>query len=122
MKTNPFDYIKSINEKTSIGHSNLYNPFLGNLSLSYSLDTLLLANEMNQYPNLPPLLQYDFLYGTVKKGRRYNKWYKHEDPPHLEAIMKYYGYSKKKAYEALEVLTQDQIRKIISSQDTGGTK
>ncbi len=34
--------------------------------------------------------------------------------------MEYFNYSKQKALEALEVLTQDNIRDIIESMDKGG--
>jgi hypothetical protein len=80
----------------------------------------MLANELNCHPNLPPQCQFDFLYHTVKKGKRFNKWYKAEENPHLELIMEYYGYSKEKALEALKVLTKDQIDSIIKTTHKGG--
>ena len=118
--TNPFDYVKSINDKTHMEHTALYNPVLSNIAFSYSLDTVLLANEMNQYSNLPPDMQYDFMYHTVKKGKRFNKWYKQEENPHLELVMQHYGYSKEKALEALQVLTQSDIRALIEHNNKGG--
>ena len=117
---NPFDYVKAINEKKEIEHLRDYNPFLVNRSLSYSMDTVMLANEMNMYPRLPPEMQYDFLYDTVRRARRYTKWVKVQDPPHLEAVQEYYGYSKEKALTALQVLTQDNIRDILRELDKGG--
>ena len=117
---NPFDYVKSINEKKYIDHVRDYNPFLANRSLSYHLDTALIANEMNKYPNLPAICQYDFLYHTIRKGRRYGSWYKADDVANLEMIMEYYQYSKQKALAALEVLTQDQLRQIKMRMDKGG--
>jgi hypothetical protein len=120
MAINPFDLVKAINEKKEVEHKFNYNPYLSNMAFSYSMDTVMLANEMNKYPRLSPRMQFDFMYGTVTKGRRFNKWYKEETIPHLEAVMKYFNYSKRKAIEALEVLTQDNIRDIIKSQDTGG--
>ena len=120
MSTSPFEYVKSINEKSPVGNPGGYNPYLANVSFSYSLDTLMLAQEMNLYPNLPPECQYDFLYETVRKGRRWNKWYKAEENPHVEMVMEYYGYSKQKALEALQVLTQENLRDIKKSMDKGG--
>jgi len=117
---NPFDYVKAINNKKEVEHKREYNPFLTNVSLSYTLDTVLFANEMNLYPNLPPECQYDFLYGSIRKGNRYSPWYKDTKHPHLETIQKYYNCNRQRAQEALQVLTQDQIRDIISSMDTGG--
>ena len=120
MASNPFDLVKAINEKKSVDDPTQYIPYLSNIAFSYSLDTVMLANEMNTHPNMPPECQFDFMNGTVTKGRRYAKWYKDTEPPHLELVMEYYGYSKQKALQALQVLTQDNIRDIIQSKDTGG--
>ena len=120
-KLNPFDYVKSINEKKPIDHVRDYNPYLTNRSLSYHLDTALIANEMNKYPRLPAVCQYDFHYHAVRQGRRYGGWYKEEENPHLEMVMEYYGYSKQKALEALTVLTQENLRDIKKRMDKGGS-
>ena len=110
-KDNPFDWVKSINDKKRIDHVRGYNPYLTNMSLSYSLDTIMFANQMNQY---------DFLFGAIRKGRRFNKWHKAEENPHTEMIMEYFGYSQQKAIEALEILTEDDITSIKKSMDRGG--
>ncbi len=117
---NPFEYVKAINEKKQVEHLREYNPYLANRSLSYNLDTVLLANEMNQYPRLPPEMQYHFYYETVRREKRYSKWVKVNDPPHLEAVQEYYGYSREKALAALQVLTQQDIKDILSELDRGG--
>ena len=119
---NPFDLVKAINEKKEVDNPAEYVPYLSNIAFSYSLDTVMLANEMNQHPNMPPVCQYDFMYHTVKKGKRFNKWYKGDEHPHLEAVMNYFNYSKTKALAALTLLTQADIKKILDSMDTGGTQ
>ena len=119
-KINPFDYVKAIEAKSSMADMSGYVPYLTNHSLSNHLDTVMLANEMNQRPNLPPECQYDFLYGTVRKGRRYGKWHKPEEHPHLEVVMEYFSYSKQKALQALQVLTQQDLRVIMEKMDVGG--
>ena len=86
MKIGPFEYVSAINQKTKIAHTRDYNPFLANLALSYSMDTIMITNEMNQYPSLPPECQFDFLYETVRKGKRFNKWYKEQETPYLEQV------------------------------------
>jgi len=122
-KGNPFSYVTSINEKKEyIDHVRDYNAYLTNQALSYSMDTVLLAQELNKYPNLPPECQYDFLYNSVRKGRRYNKWFKPEEVDNLQVVQEYFGYSKHKALEALQVLTQDNIRDMIKSMDKGGNQ
>ena len=110
---NPFDYVKAIESKTQVNDMSGYVPYLANHSLSNHLDTVLIANEMNTRPNLPPIAQYDFLYGAVRKGRRWGKWNKPQEHPHLEVVMKHFGYSKQKALEALTVLTQSDLCAII---------
>ena len=119
---NPFDFVRSINEKQTIKSMVGYNPYLTNHSLSYNLDTCLLANEMNLRSNLSSFMQYQFLYHTVRKGRRFGRWTKPQDPPHLEMVMEYYSYGKQKALAALEVLTQSDLREIAKKLDKGGTK
>ncbi len=120
MSINPFEYVKAINEKKSLPHLFDYNPFLAVGSLSYSLDTVMLANEMNRLPNLDPPLQFKFLYETVRRGKRFQKWHKPVPPAHVDAVMEYYDYSHAKALEALQVLTQDNIRDILRELDHGG--
>ena len=119
-KLNPFDYVKSINEKNHIDQVRDYNPYLTNRSLSYHLDTVMIANEMNKYPRLPAACQYDFLYHSVRKSRRYGGWYKDDPNPHLEMVMEYFNYSKTKALAALQNLTQENLREIKKRMDKGG--
>ena len=119
-KLNPFDYVKAINEKKEMEHVRDYNPYLTNRALSYHLDTVMIANEMNKHHRLPPECQFDFLYHTVRKGRRFGGWYKEEENPHLEMVMEYYNYSKQKALAALKVLTRSDLKQIAEKMDTGG--
>ena len=87
-----------------------YSPFMVNRALSYHRDTVLWANEMNQYPNLDKKLQADFLLNTVRAYKRpYSKWHKKAQSSDLETIKEYYGYNDAKAVEALKILSDDQI-------------
>ena len=121
MSSNPFEYVKSINEKsTKFDHVRDYNAYLTNQALSYSMDTIMFAQEMNLHPNLPADCQYEFLYSAVRQGKRYSKWYKADEVANLELVMEHFGYSKSKALEALQVLTQRDIKEIRQSLDHGG--
>ena len=120
MAINPFDYVKAINEKKDVEHPYDYNPFLSNMSFSYSADTVMLANEMNRLHCIPPDAQFKFMFHAVRKGKRYSPWHKEPERPHLETVMKYYGCSKSKALQALQVLTQENIRDMIDTMDGGG--
>ena len=97
-----------------------YNPFLTNRAFAYHLDTILLAEEMNQAHHIGPELQYDFYYYSVRKGKRFGFPPKVEDDHNLHVVMDYFDCSRHKALEYLQVLTPQDISGIISSQDKGG--
>ena len=72
MKRSPFDFVKSINQKSGyISELTGYNPYLTNACFSMHMDTVMLAEEMNQYHWLAPELQYDFYYYGVRRGKRF---------------------------------------------------
>ena len=119
-KRSPFDLVQSINKKNYTTDLTAYNPFLTNKAFSMHIDTVLLAEEMNQAHTLAPELQYDFYYYSVRKKDRYGWPPKQEEPHHLELVMEYFQYSKQKALEALQVLTLDDINDIIIHNDKGG--
>ena len=114
----PFDFAKSINEKTD----NLmavqpetekdYLPFLVNRALSFSQDTALYANAINQYPNTDKKLQYDYLFGSVRKRKRYDKWMKREDDELIPLISKVYQVSPRKAAEYLTMLPKQALEEL----------
>ena len=121
-KRSPFDYVRSVNEKDQnlAGDLSGYVPFLQNRAFAMHIDTILLAEEMNQYHSLSPELQYDFYYHGIRKGRRFGFPKKPVDHPQLELVQQYFKYSKQKAIEALQVLTEADLRAIMRSQDKGG--
>ena len=120
MKIGPFEYVKSINEKKKLEDLSGYNPFLTNRAFAFHMDTVLFAEEMNQYHNLSPHLQYDFYYHSVRRGRRFGFPPKGEEDNNLHHVMEYFECSKQKATEYLQVLTLNDINDIISSSDKGG--
>jgi len=124
-----FDFLNSINfdKKNLIRESEnldlaekLYTPYVVNKGLSFFIDTIYLANEMNQRPHCEKLLQYDFLINSVRKKKRYSKWYKSQKSDDLEAIKEYYGYSYDKAHQIADLLTEEQITTIKKSLGKGG--
>ena len=119
-KRNPFDYVKSINKKTYEYDLSGYNPFLTNRAFAGFIDTIMLACEMNQHPELDPYLQYQFYYYGVRKGSRFDPISKPTEPEGLEVVMAYYQYSKQKALEVMSLLTKDDISGMIKLMDKGG--
>ena len=120
-KKSPFDYVKNINSKAEYDTDlSGYVPFLTNRAFAMHLDTILYAEQMNQYHTLAPQLQYDFYHSGVKQGRRFGFPKKPQDHPQLELVQRYYGYSREKAEEALLLLTEADLAEIRKSFDQGG--
>jgi hypothetical protein len=122
---NPFDYLKSINEHKNIMVDELtekgYVPFMVNRGLSYFLDTVFQANEMNRLHHVDKKTQYLFLLNTVRPRKRWSgKWHKVEKNGDVEVIMQYHGYSYQKALEVLPLLSVKQIDAIKEALDGGG--
>ena len=128
---NPFDFVTDINlgKKDIITNSanpelaeRTYNPYLTNKSLSYFQDTVHYANEMNMHGDLNHKMQYSFLLNIVRKRKRFSKWHKTIDDENLQAVIDYYGYSVKKAKEALKILSNEQLSTIKLKLSKGGMK
>ena len=122
---NPFDYVKAINTtKKNIMVDDIteseYQPFLINRSLSYFPDTVLYANEMNQYHHLPSRLQFDFFINIIKKRNRFSKWFKPSEIQSIDIIKEYYGYSNEKAKSVLSLLNNSQIEDLRQRIYKGG--
>ncbi len=121
----PWEYINYILNNTPVKDDDIkqYNPFTVNRSLSLHWDTVLLANEMNQYPNIPKEAQLEFLHKVVSKKKRWSDWNKGKKSPKVAMLQKLYGYSEQKAKEALLVLTDEQYKALIKSiPKEGGVK
>jgi hypothetical protein len=100
-----------------------YKPFIINRSLSYHMDCILYANQMNMCGNLPPKLQYHYFLNTVRPmKRKFQSWQKQETIKNLDCVKEYFGYSNEKAKEALRILTDEQIAFIKEQLEKGGVK
>lgn len=98
-----------------------YVPYVVNRSLSFHLDMLMAANQMNLMPSADGLLQYHYLLNTVRSYKRpFQKWQKIGSNDDLEAVKEFYNYSNEKAKEALTVLNDDQLEKIKKNLNKGG--
>ena len=97
-----------------------YPPFIINRCLSGHLDCVLFANEMNKYHFLDKDMQYNFYLNILRKRKRFSPWVRKDKIEDLEFIKNYYGYSDEKAYQALKILSKDQIEFIKKRFETGG--
>jgi hypothetical protein len=133
----PFDFITSINEKKSYLFEDAvadnsgeaadldsidrkYPPFMVNRGLSYFIDTIMLANEMNTRFDMSKKMQYDFLYHSVRKRKRFSKWFKKaKDNEDIELIKEAYGFNRQRAEEVCDLIDIEALRKYM---DKGGKK
>ena len=97
-----------------------YTPFVINRCLSYFVDTILYANEMNQRNQLSKKMQFDYLLNSIRKNKRYSKWLKRESEKNLDIVKEFYGYSDTKAREILDIITEDDLVWMRQKLDTGG--
>ena len=127
--SNPFDYVKSINETKQNLIRNTendelaeegYSPFLTNRALSYHHDTVQISNEINMRAHLDNALQYEFLLNSIRKKKRFAKWDKKIDDGDLALVKEDYGYGDAKASQALSVLTPEQLHHIKEKLQKGG--
>ena len=97
-----------------------YNPFIVNRCLSYFIDTVLHSNLMNQHPEIPSKMQFDYLSSSIRKRKRFSKWLKQETDNNLEIIKEYFQYSDTKAKEICDILTEEEIEEIKKYLHHGG--
>lgn len=120
------DILNSLNKKSTylnVKEVELdYTPFIINRGMSYFIDTIMYANEMNQYSDCPKYAQYKFYYNGIQKKSRFSKWHKKSKMKNLDIIKEYYNYSDSKAEEALSLLTDEQIESIKDRLFKGGKK
>ena len=122
------DFLKAINQskKNIIDEDPMtekeYLPFVVNRTLSYFLDTVLYANEVNVQSHTDNKMQFDFLLNTIRANRRFSRWLKPEENEDIDAIKEYYGYSSQKARDVLDIFTRSQLSLIHEHLNKGGLK
>jgi hypothetical protein len=122
----PFDFVREIQS----GKRNLmadpqsekeYVPFVVNKALSYDLDCIMAANEMNQRHHLDKSMQYGYLLNTIRARKRpFHKWIKIESSDIIDAIKLFFECSTPKAHEILGILTPDQLAAVKEITQEGG--
>lgn len=98
-----------------------YVPFVVNRALSYHMDCILYANEMNLNSGLDKDMQYQYLLNSVRPmKRKFQPWQKSKVINDLDCIKEYFGYSNNKAKDALRILSEDQLIEIRLKTHKGG--
>ena len=121
------DYLKAINQtKEKLMDTEdeewekKYPPFIVNKCLSGFQDTLMLVNEINQYPSIDKKLQFDFLINSIRPRKRFTPWLKANKLDNLEYVKEFYGYNNEKAKVALTILNDEHIATIKQKLNKGG--
>ena len=120
------DYLNTINQTKQYlmdedpGWEKNYPAYVINKCMSQHMDTIMYANEMNQYQGLDKKLQYDFFINIVRPRKRFSPWGKKQKVTDLELVKQYYGYSTEKALQALRILSPEQLEIIRDKLNKGG--
>jgi len=121
---NPFDIISIISEHKPYTWSDEmekdYAPYMINKGLGQFADTVLIANQMNRMSSLDKKLQMDFLYGTVRKGKRFSKWAKAPKDELAEVLVEVFGYSRQYAGTVVDMFSEEQMLELKSRLNKGG--
>lgn len=121
----PFDFIKSVSNTKQdmlaedpdiIKH---YNAFIVNRGLSYFADTVLIANELNMYPDIPAESQYYYYMGAIRKGKRFAKWQKPEKDADIALIQKIYNVRLEVAKQYRKLISDADMKQLHERSDTG---
>ena len=123
----PFDFVNSVTYgkndliKDEECAENDYDPFIVNKSLSYMLDTVMHANEMNRYFNLPKYLQYKYLLTAITKKKRYSKWTKKDiKSDDFIMVQNHYKLNDQRTREYLKILSKSQLEYLKILENKGG--
>ena len=123
--TTLWDYINAItHNKKDLMESDpdsvsVYANFMVNRALSQFPDTILYANEANQY-TLDKDQHFAYLINSIRPKKRFAKWPKKSEDDDLEAVKLFYSYNDIKAKAALSILSSDQMTIIRESLLKGG--
>ncbi len=127
MSTQLSEYLNAINttkegmlDENEHYNKQSYPAFVVTRCMSYFPDTLFASNEMNIRPHIDPKLHFDFLRFAVRPRKRFSKWIKREQDDRVAALVAYYGFSSKKARDALGVLSVEAIEEIQKLIFVGG--
>ena len=124
---NPFEIVKAVthtkeNLMVDVHAEKGYAPYMVNRALSFFVDTVFQANEMNRNYHLDNKLQFDYLLNNIRPRKRWSQWLKPEKIDNIDIVKEYYEFSNEKAKNALEILSVDQLEQIKQKLDIGGVE
>ena len=99
-----------------------YSPYIINRCLSAHIDCIMFVNEMNKCHFLDKDMQYNFYLNILRKKKRFSPWVKKNKIEDLDYVKRYYGFNNEKAYQAMRILSPEQIKFIKQRLETGGKR
>tara|TARA_Y100000592_G_C5442608_1_gene304222 strand:- start:160 stop:546 length:387 start_codon:yes stop_codon:yes gene_type:complete len=97
-----------------------YAPYIVNRCLSYFIDTILHANQVNYFSQTDKKMQFDYLQSAIRKRKRFSKWAKNELSDEHDIVKEYYGYSNSKTKEIMPLLSTEDIEEMRLYLSGGG--
>ena len=126
--TKPINVWTALNSINSRSHrewseiEEVYEPFIINRALSYFRDTIMDADEMNRFSDVPKKAQYIYYINRIRPGKRFTEWGKKKFHSDFMLVQEHFKYSNRKTEAALKILTRAQIDAIKQKKETGGVK
>lgn len=126
-KLTPFDFLNSITDnkrdllEEDEENVSQYSAYVINRGLGYFPDTVLYANEMNMYPDIPVTSQYKYYLASLRKRQRRSKWFKLEQDDNVKIVQQVYNVRAGVAKDYLKILTEDNIADLKKLLETGET-
>jgi len=122
-----FDFISDINTgKTNILRNEPdaikdYSPWIVNIGMSLYEDTILYANDLNQYYRLSKVQQYDYYMHAIRKRKRYAKWPKKpKSDTDAKIIAKVFCINISHAEQYIELMDKTILKDILNKHTNFG--
>jgi hypothetical protein len=94
-----------------------YVPYIVARCFSNFPDTIFHANELNSRGVTDRKMHYDYLFHSLRKRKRFSPWQKREESKAVEAVAWFYGISRHKAREYLQILSPEDSGKILEEYE-----
>lgn len=112
-KPSPFMFVNAVNDGKDIPMNHEYSQYLMNRNFSMFQDTIYIANQTNGMSNVTNEMHFKYLRNLVSRRKRYGRWPKGHSSEVINMISAYFDISMEKTLEALSILNDEQIEKII---------
>lgn len=106
------DFLKDEGCEEAIRFKKEYVPFVINQFLGGSIDTVLLANEVNV--RMPPERHFLFLLNCVKPRKRFTRWVAVKKDKEIEILSKHYNISTRRAREYRQLISDKEMKELVT--------